>query len=75
MYMAYDRIDPFTRERTDHGVGLICSVIAQVFGSGKTYKPSDFMIDYDEPVKKKKSAKELQHLFGMFARAQNGKKR
>lgn len=73
MYMAYDRIDPHSNQRMDHGFGLVCSTIARVHGNDKVHA-SDFMIDYDAPVKKKKSVKDIAHTFKMFARAQNGKK-
>ena len=73
MYMAYDRIDPSSRERSDLNTGIICSTIAKVHGN-KNAKPSDFMIDYLSPEKKEKSVKEMRHIFNMFV-GLHGKKK
>ena len=71
-YMALDRLDPFGGQRMDHGFGLICSTLARL--KGNDTQASDFMIDYDKIIKKKKTAKDMAFTFKMFARAQNGKK-
>ena len=45
---AFDRLDPFTRERDDLRAGIVASTIANVNrGKGKrAYTPKDFMPDY-----------------------------
>lgn len=62
LYMAYDRIDPFSNERFDLGVGIICNTLAALQGN-KT-KISDFMPEYEKREVKKVSPKQS---FAMFA--------
>jgi len=72
MYMALDRLDPFGKQRMDHGFGLVCSTLARV--NGNDAKASDFMVNYDEPYKKKDRAKELLNKMMAFGNHHNKRK-
>ena len=57
-WMAYNELDPFTRERADLRAGIIAQQIANANrGKGqRPFKPSDFMPEYGKAVKPKRSA-------------------
>ena len=57
-WMAYNELDPFTRERADLRAGIIAQQIANAKrGKGqRPFKPSDFMPEYGKTVKPKRSA-------------------
>lgn len=59
-WMGYEKISPADPERSDLRAALICATIANTFRSkkSKTYKVTDFMIRFTEPIKR--SAKELR---------------
>ena len=66
MYIAYDRIDSFSNQRFDAGVGIICDTLAAVYGFES--KPSDFMPDHSSEEKKKEKKKvSPKQSFAMFS--------
>ena len=72
LYQAYDRIDPQGMERFDRLAGIVCDTLAKLHGVKKT-KPADFMVDWDAPEKKKKTAEQMYNMFKMFCASTGGK--
>lgn len=69
-WMAFDRICPFGDERADLRAGIIASTIANcaAFGKKRTFKPSDFMPEFD---RKPKTLDELEARFKLFVGLHN----
>ena len=70
--MAYDRIDPFGGVRGDIQAAIIARTVASPH-TKKKLKISDFIIDFDAPPKKAKTAAEMWKQAVMFTKAVKGK--
>lgn len=71
-WIAYDRMDPYGPERLDLHAGIVASTIASVnAGKGQTFRPSDFMPNFNKLVKRQ-SVAQMRANFALFAKAHNG---
>jgi hypothetical protein len=51
-WLAFFRVSPWGEYRADLRAGIIASTVATMNSTGRhTYKPSDFMVDWDQPAK------------------------
>lgn len=73
--MAYDRINPFGKERDDLRSGIIASVIANVNRSSKTkaFKPGDFMPDFSQKKKESENKQLHKKILGVMGFGDNSK--
>jgi hypothetical protein len=68
-WLAYSRIEPWGEERDDLRIGILASMIANMFREKgkKPAKPSDFILDFglvDEEAKAKRALASLQRVLG-----------
>ena len=60
-WYRYSMLEPFTRERIDRGLGMLCSLVANYMrGKGKRpYKPEDMIPDYTKTSFARRAIKPL----------------
>jgi hypothetical protein len=68
-WMAYSRIEPWGEERDDLRIGILASMIANMFREKgkKAYEPQDFILNFepeDEEAKVQKMIESLRHTLG-----------
>jgi hypothetical protein len=68
-WMAYSRIEPWGEERDDLRMGVLASMIANMFRdkSKKPAKPSDFVLNFepeDEDAKARRMVEQLRRSLG-----------
>jgi hypothetical protein len=68
-WMAYSRIEPWGEEREDLRIGILASMIANMFREKgkKAYQPQDFILNFepeDEEAKVQKMIESLRHSLG-----------
>lgn len=76
-WMAFNTLEPFGDPRADMRAGIVASVIANVNRDAKKrpkpYMPADFMPEFDEQTRPKKTAKEIYMEFRTWALAAGAK--
>ena len=71
-WQAYYELEPWGEERADLRAGIVASTIANVNrGKGKSFKPGDFMPEFDKPAPKHQTPEQMAAVMTMFAKRQN----
>ena len=71
-WRAYYEVEPWGEERADLRSAIIACTIANVNrAKGKAFKPSDFMPEFNKPIKERQTQAEMIAVMTQFAAKHN----